>query len=107
MKMKNGTKYFSAGIFLIPVVVLAVILCFLSGISSLTQGRAEEDKLQLETAVRKAAVACYAAEGFYPPDLEYLQEQYGVQVDNKRYTVVYDAFGTNLMPDITILEQTK
>lgn len=105
--MKNETKYSSIGIFLIPVVVFAVLLCFFSGISSLSQGREEEDRLQLETAVRKAVVACYASEGFYPPDLEYLQEQYGVQIDNKRYTVIYDAFGTNLMPDITILEQGK
>ena len=67
----------------------------------------EEDRLQLETAVRKAVVACYAAEGFYPPDLEYLQEQYGIQISNHKYTVVYHGFGANLMPDITVVERTK
>ena len=32
-------------------------------------------KEQLETAVRRAAVACYAAEGAYPQDLAYMQQQ--------------------------------
>ena len=54
--------------------------------------------------MRRAAVACYAAEGIYPPTLEYLEEHYGVQVDRERYTVVYDVFASNLMPDVTVLE---
>lgn len=49
-------------------------------------------------------MACYAAEGVYPPDLEYLKEHYGLQVDENQYTVRYDVFAENLMPDITVLE---
>ena len=36
--------------------------------------------------------------------LEYLEEHYGIQVDRDRYTVVYDAFASNLMPDVTVME---
>ena len=50
--------------------------------------------------------ACYAAEGIYPPNLEYLEEYYGLQIDETRYTVHYSAFAENLMPDITVLENT-
>lgn len=49
-------------------------------------------------------MACYAAEGIYPPDLDYLKDHYGVQVDEERYTVFYSVFAENLMPDITVLE---
>ena len=49
-------------------------------------------------------MACYAAEGFYPPNLDYLKDRYGLQIDEKRYTVRYTAFAENLMPDITVLE---
>lgn len=107
MTMRNRTKQSSIPVLLFPVATLAVLLCFFSGLSNLSQGKQEEERLQLETAVRKAVVACYAAEGFYPPDLGYLQEQYGTQISNHRYTVVYNAFGANLMPDITVLERTK
>jgi hypothetical protein len=57
----------------------------------------------LEEAVRRGAVACYAAEGMYPPDLAYLETHYGLQVDRERYTVIYEVFASNLMPDVTVL----
>ena len=83
---------------------LGLVLCVLTAFSNLSRGRDEQDKVQLERSVRRAAVACYAAEGIYPPDLAYLQQHYGVQVDGERFTVMYEVFGSNLMPDITVLE---
>ena len=80
------------------------MLLFFIGVSNLTQGRSEEDRQQLEQVLRRAAVACYAAEGIYPPTLSYMEEHYGIQIDRERYTVMYEAYGSNLMPDITILE---
>ena len=88
---------------LVPA-ALAVLLMFTSALSNLDDGRRSEGRRQLEDAVRRSAVACYAAEGIYPPDLEYLEEHYGVQVDRERYTVVYEVFASNLMPDVTVLE---
>ena len=58
---------------------------------------------QLETALRRGCVSCYATEGVYPPTLEYLQEHYGVQIDRRRYKVYYEVFAENLMPSITVL----
>lgn len=95
---------------LLPMLLWAA-LCLLalgwfrSALSSLERGQGEEGRQQLEDALRRAAVACYAAEGIYPPDLAYLEEHYGVQIDEERYTVFYDIFAENLMPDITVLEQ--
>jgi hypothetical protein len=89
---------------LLPVAAVLVLLCFLSALSHLESGRDQEGRQQLEEAIRRAAVACYAAEGIYPPDLAYLETRYGVQIDETRYTVSYDVFASNLMPDITVLE---
>ena len=83
---------------------LAVLLIFLSALTNLSDGRRSEGRQQLEDAVRRSAVACYAAEGIYPPNLEYLEEHYGIQVDRERYQVIYDVFASNLMPDVTVLE---
>lgn len=96
-------RVYPGPILLIPA-VLAVLLLFLAGLSNLREGRNDEGREQLETAVRRAAVACYAAEGIYPPDLAYLQTHYGIRIDENRYTVVYEAFASNLMPDVTVLE---
>ena len=99
MKRKNGL-----GSMLLISAALVVLLVFVSALSNLQEGRISEGRQQLEDAVRRSAVACYAEEGIYPPNLEYLEEHYGVQVDRERYTVMYEIFASNLMPDVTVLE---
>ena len=99
MKKKIGL----GPVLLVPA-ALVVLLMFTSALSNLRDGRVSEGRQQLEDAVRRGAVACYAAEGVYPPTLEYLEEHYGIQVDRERYTVIYEAFASNLMPDVTVLE---
>lgn len=57
-----------------PAAAVLVVLCFLSAVSNLERGRDQESKRQLEDALRRSCVACYAAEGVYPPDLAYLED---------------------------------
>ena len=52
-------------------------------------------------------MACYASEGFYPPDVAYMQEHYGLRYNADLYTVRYVRFASNLMPDITVLDFQK
>ena len=88
---------------LLPAFCIAVLIGFSTALSSLNSGHEAEDQRQLMEALRRGCVACYAAEGIYPPNLEYLEEHYGIQVDETRYTVFYSVFAANLMPDITVL----
>ena len=90
---------------LLSLAVLCIVICFFSAVSNLTAGHQSEDLKQLEETLRRAAVACYAAEGIYPPNLDYLVTRYGVQIDEKRYVVDYIPIAENLMPDITVLEK--
>jgi len=87
------------------VLALGMVLCFRVATDNLKKGSNAEEKKQLEEAVRRAVVTCYATEGIYPPDLAYVKEHYGVQVNEERYLVVYDVFAENLMPEITVLER--
>ena len=84
---------------LAPLVILAAVLCLFTAV------REQESQRQLEDTLRRAAVACYAAEGIYPPDISYLEEHYGIQIDKDRFAVYYDVFASNLMPDITVIEK--
>lgn len=103
MKRQRRWPGIVAGL-LAPVVFAAGVLVFFTALNHLDSGRKTEGRTQLEQSLRRASAACYAAEGIYPPDLAYLEEHYGVQVDEDRYTVDYRAFASNLMPDITVLE---
>ena len=87
----------------VPLILLAALLCMTLAVSRLETGRQAQGKQQLEQALLKACVACYAAEGCYPPSLEHLQTYYGVQINTEVFTVKYEVFASNLMPEITVL----
>lgn len=92
---------------LFPVIVIVIFIFFATAFNSLDKDRGKESLEQLQEAIRRSCVACYAAEGAYPPTLEYIQEYYGVQIDNVKYTVHYTVIADNLMPDITVLENNQ
>lgn len=85
------------------LLIFLMFLCFLTALSRMDSGRREQGRRQLENAVRRAAVSCYAAEGFYPPNVEYIKEQYALQFDEQTYAVHYELFASNLMPEITVI----
>lgn len=90
--------------FLAPLLVFILVLTlFLNGLSALSENAGEKESENLREAVLRGAVQCYALEGFYPEDLSYLEEHYGIVYDRSRYVVAYEAAGANLMPDVTVL----
>ncbi len=101
----NTTRFSAIFRWLATVTAILCILIFVLSLRSVQTRQGEEGRQQLETALRRAAVACYAAEGVYPPTIEYLREHYGVQIEEEHYIVFYEIFANNLMPDITVLER--
>ena len=89
------------------ILAAIVLVFFLISVLQLENTCQEMGKQQLEGALRRAAVACYAAEGFYPPSVEYLTQHYGLQYDETAYKVHYEVFASNLMPEITVVEKSK
>ena len=62
----------------------------------------EESAAAIQEAVRRSAMQCYVVEGVYPENLSYLAENYGLQINTRDFYVVYDAFASNLPPDIRV-----
>lgn len=87
----------------IEIALLGAICFFVvSSIAHLQKESAMEGRKCLETSVKRAAMACYASEGMFPDNVDYLCSHYGLQIDDKLYTVHYYAFAENIMPDITV-----
>ena len=59
----------------------------------------------LEDGIRRAVVICYAVEGSYPESIAYIEDNYKIHIDRSKYTVHYDIFASNLMPDIKVIER--
>lgn len=68
-------------------------------------GRVNIKKQQesLENALSRDIVQCYAIEGRYPPNLEYMEEHYGLVYDKDIFFVDYQPIGSNLYPDVTVI----
>ncbi|SJZ35299.1 hypothetical protein [Anaerorhabdus furcosa] len=77
-------------------------------IISLTQLQSklnQEGAKRLEEALGRAAISCYSMEGIYPSSLEYLQQNYGVYIDEQKYHVFYEVIGENIKPEIKVYQR--
>ena len=86
---------------------VAVILVFVMGIAFISDSKSREEKNILTDAINKDIIHCYAVEGYYPPDLNYIEEHYGLTYDHSRYVVDYNSIGNNIYPDVSVLEKRK
>lgn len=93
----NRTLLIALSLFLLVLVGVAL------GTSRLANTTSEEGVLATQQAIQRAAVLCYASEGFYPPTLAYIEENYGVQIDYDTYVVAYDIFASNIMPSVRVV----
>ncbi len=76
------------------------------GVSSVSKTADESQAESLRLAITRSAVHCYAMEGRYPEDLDYLRTYYGIDWDPDKYVVDYEVTGSNLMPTVTVIPLT-
>lgn len=90
----------------LPMLLVVALVAALTAVTNLEEGKQTQDLHQLEKVLHKTAVACYAVEGIYPPNVEYMCQHYGLTFDESRYLVHYELAGSNFMPEITVMERT-
>ncbi len=88
-------------IILYPFILLLIILVIYNG-SNMAEKNASLTKDAVYGIIEKSVMQCYASEGSYPADLEYLEEHYGLILDRKSYIYEYNIFASNIMPEIII-----
>lgn len=86
-------------------VFLLIFFLFIQGISSLSTDTKRRQKESLENAVMRDITYCYSVEGTYPESLDYLKEHYGLTYDEDLFFVDYRVSGSNILPDVTIIER--
>ena len=85
--------------------VAAMVAAFGAAAGRSGEIAAEEERRQLERAVLRAALSCYAVEGYYPASLDTLEENYGLRYNEAQYIVRYDCFADNVLPDISVYDR--
>ncbi len=88
--------------FLLQIIILALAVVVICAFMDALKADVGEEQLALaRDAVCKYAVQCYALEGFYPADITYLEENYGL-VRSDKYLYHYAYIGSNMMPEISV-----
>lgn len=82
--------------------ILAAVICGSRAIRVSGPELEAESAAALKAAIESRALQCYVVEGIYPPGLSYLEENYGLQINKKDYYVVYNAFASNLPPNVQV-----
>lgn len=85
-------------------IFVCVVAVFIYGINGISKKSTVEGADVLQQAIQRASVQCYAVEGRYPASVDYLVENYGIQIDTGKYAVFYEGFASNMMPDITVCQ---
>lgn len=83
---------------------LCGVVIFIFAINGISNKSEAEGAATLQQAIQRASVQCYAIEGRYPSSVDYLVENYGIQIDTDKYAVFYEGFASNMMPDITVTQ---
>ena len=89
---------------LIPICLTVLTVVGIIWAATKTQEQTAAQALRLtEESIRRAAVQCYALEGIYPVDIQYLMDHYGIRPDLNRFIIHYRFIGDNLLPEIAVL----
>lgn len=92
----------------IALLLVLMIFCVITGAAAFwgvnagNRNMSSESLTALQQAVVSSARQCYIVEGVYPPDLAYLEENYGLQINHDDFFVAYDAFAQNLPPTVKV-----
>ena len=97
-KKKHSVLYLA----IVAAVAVAALLLILSVVRPDLEV-ANEGMEAVREAVQRSARQCFAVEGVYPPNLKYLEDNYGLCINEKDYYIEYTAFASNLPPTVKVV----
>lgn len=88
----------------VAIVVAALCALLLALALRAAQARFREQGAQaLRGSILSAARRCCAVEGSYPKSIDYLEERYGLRVNDRDYVVTYEYFSANVSPSVVVV----
>ncbi len=103
--MNSKINILSHTILYIFIGILLIALIYAS--TNLGSKSNDISKKNIKAVIEKTVMQCYASEGSYPNDLEYLEENYGLIMDRENYIYEYHVFSSNIMPEIIIHDNIR
>ena len=85
--------------------VLIIAVCgiiIFSSIAGIRNTYGDKRAQEIRDSIIGCVAQCYAIEGKYPSDLNYLEDHYGLQLDTDEFTYHYELFASNVFPDVRV-----
>jgi hypothetical protein len=86
-----------------PIIIFIALVIMVNKVDQDNVTYLYEQETQIEEVIMRYSIACYAQEGAYPPNLEYLEDNYGLIMDQDKYFYYYSLFASNVMPDVEVV----
>ena len=84
---------------LVLLVIIAAVVLF---VALRRDDLSDKSAGAIKEAVQRCALQCYVVEGVYPPNLAYMEDNYGLQINHDDFYVTYDAFASNIPPTVIV-----
>jgi len=87
----------------LSMIVCVLMILVMTWIVAWTHNRNQQHDLEILTqSIQRAIVSEYAITGCYPDDVEAVLDKYGIQIDEKKYSLEYEVFASNQRPNVEI-----
>ena len=63
----------------------------------------EQTAQSMRQAIVSSALECYAIEGAFPASIGYLQDHYGLAVNDRDYLITYECYADNVAPSVMVV----
>jgi hypothetical protein len=95
-------RFKSFGTAVAVLISLMILLLAGNSLARLADRSRESGRTLARQAIERAVMQCYALEGAYPPDLIYLEENYGLVLDEHRFVYYYEIVAGNIHPIVDV-----
>ena len=80
------------------------IVIFAFGLQNVFTRSREENFKATKEAIDRAITNCYAIEGRYPSNVDYLVEHYMVIINEEKFRVSFQSIGANIRPTFELVD---
>ncbi len=100
--MQSGKKNTVTLLIISAVILLTVFIALVTIITGFSESASEKELETVKNNLVRTAISCYALEGAFPKDIDYLAENYGFSLNRDKYVYCYEYQGANLIPNIKV-----
>lgn len=92
----------------IPIIVFAMLIAVVISVFQMFDDRYHTlEQERLVQLIESYAIQCYATEGAYPPNLAYLQDNYGLILQEERFIYEYEPIAENILPLVQVIDKPR